>query len=69
MLCDLCSAIETNKRNASGHNCLVKTEGLLRQKMVGQASSSITKYKCSKCNHSWQYEDDKNDNHAGWTAL
>jgi len=67
MPCDACNAIQIHKRGAPGHNNLERV-GPLRQGVycVGQAGITLTDFVCKDCGENWTYEDDCNDNHAGW---
>jgi hypothetical protein len=67
MNCDACKKIETSKRGASGHPSLVEIRKS-KANVVGQ-NIWLIDYACSDCGAKWRYEDDKNDQHAGWSML
>lgn len=68
-MCPACSAIAQHQRNAKGHAHLHQ-EGKTRKSVsaIGQARIKITHFRCKVCGTKWQYEDDKNDDHAGWSV-
>ena len=63
-MCDMCAAIQTGKRGAEGHDDLKET-GHTKYNM-GQGTVYTRAYTCSQCGTKWEYENDKNDSHAGW---
>ena len=67
-MCDACSAIVEDRRGKPGHDALEKT-GSERRKVTGQAGIHVTSYRCKTCGQRWQYEDDKNDDFAGWRKV
>lgn len=68
-LCQACEAIEINKRHAPGHDDLLPTGNSGDYKPFAQAGVKVTEYKCKSCGTLWQYEDDKNDDYAGWSNV
>jgi hypothetical protein len=67
-MCAACSAIVIDKRKAPGHPALEKID-YQKKRIIGQANIHLATYKCKVCQQLWQYEDDKNDDHAGWRKL
>lgn len=69
-VCEACAKIETHKRHVSPHSQM-KFVGYDRgkgYKPLGQASVEFKLYECQSCGTKWQYEDDKNDPHVGFTV-
>lgn len=64
-MCEACAAIVTGRRHEKGHDGLTEI-GKSKQNW-GTGAVYTTKYRCSACGSLWEYEDDKNDNGAGWT--
>jgi hypothetical protein len=69
MACAMCEAIVKNHRGAPGHEKLVQIGEPEKVKIVGQANVYVTKYRCADCNTEWRHENDKNDDHAGWSMI
>jgi hypothetical protein len=67
MSCEACKKIVTSKRGEQGHQFLIETNRK-KSSVIGQNIWFID-YECSACGTKWRYEDDKNDNHAGWTRI
>lgn len=68
-LCEKCAGIETYKRGADGHDGLKPTGKKRGYKPFAQAGIVITEYMCSNCGALWEYENDKNDSHVGWSVV
>ena len=66
-LCDSCAGIQRNWRRAPGHPELVQ-EGN-RQEKRGRALVTITRYHCERCGTAWEYENNKADQHVGWSVV
>ncbi len=66
-MCAACADITQGKRRAPGHGALVET-GRDKQNW-GTGAVVTTRYRCSECGTKWEYEDDKNDDGAGWTEV
>lgn len=65
--CDACAAIKTNTRGTPGHDALTETGR--DRKNYGQGGISYIRYECSTCGTKWEYENDKNDQWAGWSVI
>lgn len=65
-MCEDCDNIETHVRGKKGHANLVESHKT-GYRPFAQAGVVVTHYVCSQCGTKWQYENDKNDNHAGWS--
>ena len=74
-LCEPCSGIQRNWRRAPGHAELVqggnRQEDLLesRYSNVKRGLVTITSYRCDRCGTSWEYENDKANQKAGWSVV
>lgn len=66
-LCDSCAGIQRNWRRAPGHAEL--QQGQHRQERRGNALVTITSYRCDRCGTAWEYENNKTDQHAGWSVV
>jgi hypothetical protein len=66
-LCEPCSGIQRNWRRAPGHVELV--QGANRKELRDSSSVTITRYRCDRCGTSWEYENNKADQHAGWSVV
>ena len=66
-LCNACESIVPGRRNEDGHDALKETA----QRKYNQGFGSVytTSYTCRDCGAKWEYEDDKNDDGAGWTLV
>jgi len=67
-MCQACTEIVRGKRGAPGHSALQETERRRGTTPIGQKGITITSYTCSSCGQKWEYEDDKNDSHVGWST-
>lgn len=67
MLCDSCAGIQRNWRKAPGHPELV--QGPSRQEKRKGHLATVTKYQCDRCGTAWEYENDKSNLKAGWSAV
>ena len=66
VLCEPCAGIQRNWRKAPGHPELV--QGASRKEERAKGTVNVTKYRCDRCGTSWEYENDKNNLHAGWSV-
>ncbi|MDM0054068.1 hypothetical protein [Variovorax fucosicus] len=66
-MCEKCATIVTGRRHAAGHEDLKET-GHSKYNM-GQGTVYTRAYTCSTCGTKWEYEDDKNDDGAGWSRV
>ncbi len=64
-LCEPCSGIQRNWRRAPGHAELV--QGNNRQERRNERTVTVTRYRCDRCGTTWDYENDKTNQHAGWS--
>jgi len=67
VLCEPCSGIQRHWRRAPGHAELV--QGSNRKEQRDQGQVTITRYRCESCGTSWEYENNKSDQHAGWSVV
>lgn len=66
-LCDACKGIQRNWRRAPGHAELV--QGSNRKEEREHGTVTITRYRCDRCGTAWEYENDKTNQHAGWSVV
>lgn len=66
-LCDSCAGIQRNWRKAPGHAELL--QGQNRQEVRRHGLVSITQYRCDRCGTRWEYENNKADQHVGWSVV
>lgn len=66
-LCDACAGIQRNWRRAPGHVELV--QGGNRQEKRGRGLVTVTSYRCERCGTAWEYENNKADQHVGWSVV
>ena len=66
-LCEPCTGIQRNWRRAPGHVELLQAGH--RKEERGNASVTITRYKCERCGTAWEYENDKANLHAGGSVV
>jgi hypothetical protein len=64
-LCTPCAGIQRNWRRAPGHAELVQANN--RKEMRDGRSVTVTRYRCDHCGTVWDYENDKANQHAGWS--
>ncbi|PVE44350.1 hypothetical protein H663_002610 [Limnohabitans planktonicus II-D5] len=67
VLCEPCTGIQRNWRRAPGHAELVQGSNRKESRETGQVT--ITRYRCDRCGTSWEYENNKADQHAGWSVV
>jgi hypothetical protein len=65
-LCEPCSGIQRNWRRAPGHAELVQGANRKEPRESGQAT--ITSYRCDRCGAAWEYENNKANQHVGWSV-
>lgn len=65
--CGACAAIETSKRGAPGHDQLEETSR--DRKSYPQGGIGYRRFTCRTCGTKWEYENDKNDQWAGWSVV
>lgn len=66
-LCESCQGVQRNWRRAPGHAELV--QGVNRKVERSHGQVTVTKYRCDRCGTAWEYENNKADQHAGWSVL
>lgn len=66
-LCDSCAGIQRNWRRAPGHAELL--QGGNRQEKRKHGLVTITSYRCDRCGTAWEYENNKSDQHVGWSVV
>ena len=66
-LCDPCAAIQQNWRRAPGHAELM--QGANRKELRGEKTVTVTRYRCDHCGTRWDYENNKANQHAGWSLV
>ena len=64
-MCDPCASIQRNFRKTPGHVELAQMGNYKRERTTGNVT--ITRYECERCGTNWEYENDKNNQHAGWS--
>jgi len=67
VLCEPCSGIQRHWRRAPGHAELVQGSNRKEQRESGPVT--ITRYRCDRCGTAWEYENNKADQHAGWSVV
>jgi hypothetical protein len=67
VLCEPCTGIQRNWRRAPGHAELVQGSNRKETRETGQVT--ITRYRCDRCGTSWEYENNRADQHAGWSVV
>ena len=67
VLCEACAGIQRNWRRAPGHPELV--QGAPHHAKRSHGLVAITPYKCDRCGTAWEYENNKADQHAGWSVV
>ena len=66
-LCDSCAGIQRNWRRAPGHAELL--QGGNRQEKRKHGLVTVTSYSCDRCGTAWEYENNKADQHVGWSVV
>lgn len=66
-LCEPCAGIQRNWRRAQGHAELVQGVNHKVERTHGQVT--VTRYVCDRCGTVWDYENDKTNQHAGWSVV
>jgi hypothetical protein len=66
-LCEPCAGIQRNWRRAPGHAELVQRKNRKEERAHG--SVTVTRYLCDHCSTVWDYENDKTNQHAGWSLV
>lgn len=64
-LCEPCRGIQRNWRKAPGHAELIPRQNW-KEERDGR-SVTITRYQCDRCASVWDYENDKGNQHVGWS--
>jgi hypothetical protein len=65
--CEPCSGIQRHWRRAPGHAELV--QGANRKEQRDSGPATITSYLCERCGTAWEYENNKSNQHAGWSVV
>ena len=66
-LCESCSDIQRNWRRAPGHAELLQRAN--RQQLEKGHLVTITSYVCDRCGTAWEYENNKQNQQAGWSVV
>ena len=66
-MCDPCAGIQQNWRRAKGHVELQQHGNRKEARASGQVT--VTRYQCDRCGTIWDYENNKQDLHAGWSVV
>lgn len=66
-LCAPCAGIQRNWRRAPGHVELAQHGNRKEERASGPVT--ITRYECDRCGTIWDYENDKQNLHAGWSVV
>lgn len=70
MGCQACNEIVVGKRGVARHAAMEQVGQARRGATpIGQARITLTDYLCSTCGKLWTYEDDRNDDHTGWSSV
>jgi len=64
-LCEPCRGIQRNWRRAPGHAELVQNSN--RKEERDGREVTVTRYRCDHCGAYWDYENNKANQHAGWS--
>ncbi|MDM0117025.1 hypothetical protein QTI66_33415 [Variovorax sp. J22R133] len=70
-LCASCAGIQRNWRRAPGHAELVQISSRKVERSDGDSGGhtvTVTRYRCDACGTAWDYENDKTNQHAGWSV-
>jgi hypothetical protein len=59
--------VQRNWRRAPGHAELV--QGVSRKEARAHGQVTVTRYVCDRCGTVWDYENNKADQHAGWSVV
>jgi len=57
--------IQRNWRKTPGHVELAQGSNYTRERETGKVT--VTRYVCERCGTNWEYENDKKNQHAGWS--
>jgi hypothetical protein len=74
-LCEPCMGIQRNWRRAPGHAELEQGSNRQEDRRVDRYSNhkhslvTITRYSCARCGTAWEYENNKANQHAGWSVV
>ena len=66
-MCDSCAGIQRNRRRAPGHVELAQHGNRKEERASGMVT--VTRYQCDRCGTIWDYENDKQNLHAGWSVV
>jgi hypothetical protein len=66
-LCEPCEGVQRNWRRAPGHAELVQVVNRKESRAHGQVT--VTRYMCDRCGTVWDYENNKTNQHAGWSVV
>ena len=66
-LCEPCAGIQRNWRRAPGHAELLQAGHRKEERASGTVT--VTSYRCERCGTRWEYENDKANQHAGWSVV
>lgn len=66
-LCVSCAGIQRNWRKAPGHPELVQGDDRQEKRAFGLVT--VTSYHCDRCGSAWEYKNDKDNQHAGWSVV
>ena len=64
-LCEPCRGIQRNWRRAPGHVELLQGDNWREERDGRQVT--VTRYHCQRCGALWDYENNKSNQHAGWS--
>ncbi|WP_354440986.1 hypothetical protein [Ottowia thiooxydans] len=66
-MCDSCAGIQLNWRRAPGHAELAQRRNRKEERASGLVT--VTRYQCERCATIWDYENDTQNLHAGWSVV
>lgn len=67
-LCEPCAGIQRHWRRAPGHAELVQ-RGSRKEEHEDGRVVTVTRYRCDRCGTSWEYENDRANQRAGWSVV
>ncbi len=66
-ICEPCSGIQRNWRGAPGHAELL--QGANRKESRDERTVTVIRFHCDRCGAAWDYENNKANQHSGWSLV
>ena len=66
-LCEPCASIQRDWRRAPGHVELIQGDN--RKEARNERTVTVTRYRCERCGATWDYENNRFDQHVGWLLV